>query len=592
MCNVNKIIKLEKIIYVYIKVNQIIKFNSLRIMVAIFALFILIHLHFADGCVQTIINNAFDDRDVLYMFNEYYNDDIIIQLRPYVVMNLSQTDKNVRFNISPKNVVVFTKDDQDFFEMFELYRNSSLWNVRCSPRKKYLIFFEAKSNVSKIFKYLQNLQVVQVYIFEKQENNSWNYYVLNRFCNINSSQHFFNCNNTKSNFYDYRDKIKNCSPTITYIKSGFSNTLLKPLEIFRKLFKVTTKLIIPSHNDENWFLAGVENVPRLEMYKHDVIIATPGRFLNSSRFFEFSDIILRDSYIWLLPLPNRIPSIKIFASVFENKVWITMLIVTVAVIIVLVVMSCLNHNHQQYKDKINLAMHVIVLSFGITGLTRLPTYRPMKILLIFYMLYALQISSFFQCHLSGFLIRPSYEEKLENVEKVSNSQLLPIVFSIGLRNVIRDYKSLNISGICDRVMLNFTNYENTKELLYKRKGITVCIPKSNLTDKDAIYTYNVPFQHFFTPEFAYLIKHGSYYLDYLNKAISIAHENGFSFKWFYANLNKKLLSAHNNDVVLSLNHLQAAFKIYLYGSIISLTIFFCELLFIKIKFYVEIRESI
>lgn len=101
--------------------------------------------------------------------------------------------------------------------------------------------------------------------------------------------------------------------------------LLEPLKLFGNKVKCTFEFV-----DDVYDLQGLygknTNSSLFEELKDmqpaDIIIATPVRFIEEYDYCKHTDIILYNTYFWVVPKPGLMLNIKVIASVFENETWI------------------------------------------------------------------------------------------------------------------------------------------------------------------------------------------------------------------------------------------------------------------------------
>lgn len=119
--------------------------------------------------------------------------------------------------------------------------------------------------------------------------------------------------------------------------------------------------------------------------------------------------------------------------------------------------------------------------------------------------------------------------------------------------------------------------ETTKRLIYNGTKIAYGTTFSKLIKPDYVFAYNVKFD-LFNCQMGYLLRQGLYFLDYINKIITVTYESGLICKWFKLDVENKYESSNKDLVVLSQRHLEGSFLIYLCGCGIAKLIFIVEVL--------------
>lgn len=524
-------------------------------------------------CINTILNEVFGNRDVTYLFNNNF-DGIVYSQNPHL---LHDVNYNVSQGIVTENVVIFAKNDSDFKRTFIKYRNSTLWNISKGPRKTYVVFLD-KGNVSSIFEYLLNIRVVFVYVFYKNET-VWRYYHLNKFCEKEYVTYDFNCNRPKFNAITSKSLI-DCPLNFVHIAKIFTPILKKPFYLFKEKFRAKLNIYNASESDENAFLLGHETLSKTKLMVYDGIICSPGRFNDALKYFDLSHIVLRDISIWLLLLPKPISSIKVLFLVFDWNVSLLILCFIILVIFISIVITYVG-NVIEYRDKVRLITHMIMISFGMTGLRKMPFSVSLKILFMSYIFYSFQISSFYQCNLNGLLIAPPYEQKIKSTDELVNSSIQPVTSSLGTISYLQSMTEPVYVKLNKLLILN-KNSTIVKEMFYNKSNVAICVQSSLMVKKDYLLGYTVPFD-LFKNEQCYLLKLGTYFLNYLDEIITITIENGFMLKWFRETKEEKQKSNYKKFIALSMENLKGAFAIVSSGWIIAIIIFIAEITFKKIK---------
>lgn len=537
------------------------------------------------NCMPKILRNLYNDiESLLIVINDDKNGLINDYETPYYLINFEKRYSHI-FSV-PKHLMFSAKTSRAFFEMFDKFVSSSLWDNSNAPRSKYVIFLETpNSNVTEIFVYLNKYKIVLVQIYENVNETLWKRYNKNNFCKAEYVIKYLDCGSemSKINWLEVPPNgIKHCNFSVAYASQSFTkifwiyndNTrgiILKPFELFAAKYKVNVEYYLLSSKEQYNFQIGSEMWRGNEMLNKDALAVSPLRSIYQTYMLDQSDIISRDDFIWLIPPPREKSKFHVIVSVYKWQVWMGLCFITILTALTFWVIV------RPDNTLSNSIIHIVMISFGTTGLSRMPKSKRLRLLVMFYIVYSFQTSNFFQCNLSGILTSPSYEERIEDVAQLSRTQLQPIVFADGAVSLMRKSSNPYI-----KQMSYYTKTSNEKEInyyinmLHLYRNVTLLIHPSKLKAIDIQLNDNIPKADFFKPELCYVMKQGSFYFNYINDIIMTLHENGFLIKWTYWNIPITPIKNIRHLRILSLRHLQFAFVVQIVGYVLAFVIFILE----------------
>lgn len=297
----------------------------------------------------------------------------------------------------------------------------------------------------------------------------------------------------------------------------------------------------------------------------------------------------RDDICFLVPRQGPASNLANIFGPFCSYTWIAIVVALPCYVLVYYSLNI------QEKDKRSLEFHFFQF-FGY--MLQQPTVfltqsKRQKILIVFWLMSTLLLSSMYQCKLSGPLIIPKDQPEINSIKELSQSNLKILSFARYNRQIIEFFSDPKYKGrykplfklLKNCSISQFDEYIEKLDRSYgfaNKHHINMHLRRVNTLGSTVFYH---PIEQCPVPYLGvYGIRYGSPYKDIIDFIIHQAQETGLIEKWERINqLNDKKSQAklHNGhgNVAFNLNHLQTAFYIYLIGCATAIGAFFSEIMY-------------
>lgn len=356
------------------------------------------------------------------------------------------------------------------------------------------------------------------------------------------------------------------------------------------------------------------------------VTVTPDR----SMHFAFAITYYMEDMLWVVPSAELIPPWASIITIFEWPTWITLfcLVILMGSLTFVYANLCYSSEHN-YLHSFSAAIVVSIQIFFTTVVATQPKSNPVRWLFICYAMFMIIVGSLYQSSLVNVLTHPRYEHQIDSEDEVFDS-------GIGIGG-LESRKNIFDNSLSDRDTRIYNNYEiyateNDTEyqwlLTVAKDRDTITIlgehyaqyyidkkdrriveqngrPKVHLVKNDVLYTEQVsivfPQTFFLTADF--------------NEIITLLFESGLVQKWRiqYSSFNeekvkKVAITKETNDgqnetiiegsgdydeedeennesstVVITLDHLQGAFAVFMIGNLAGAIAFTCENIYFRIR---------
>ncbi|KAJ9580347.1 hypothetical protein L9F63_003982 [Diploptera punctata] len=320
-------------------------------------------------------------------------------------------------------------------------------------------------------------------------------------------------------------------------------------------------------------------------------IVTPLDIMIDLSFSIFSDTIQ-----FIVPCPKQLAKTHKVLTLFSLSTWISMGIV-------FTIVSCLFWILSKYPSRRNdfTGFNLLAQSFSaawvvLLGISvpQMPLSIGTRSLFIIYVWYCFAINTVFQAYFTTYLVEPGYEARLENIDDVMRAGLKFRSYKLLETDTIFD---LNVVRNFDRIhCINF--YECILDVILKGNGFSIVLSrfpsylarKSGISDESTVVCLLEP--SLITVLVGAGLPKGSPLLDTLNKHIIRYTQGGFLVNYwertnYEINLRANKTEESSEYVVFTLNHLAPAFILMLFGYILSVILFLCELIQFKLKKHIN-----
>ncbi|GJQ87226.1 hypothetical protein Trydic_g8455 [Trypoxylus dichotomus] len=424
-------------------------------------------------------------------------------------------------------------------------------------------------------------------------------YTWNPYSTKNSCGRYFNLEKV--------DRIRNkkiptstsgCSLRVTWLQAypfvGNTSQAKDPgllINLFNT-FEYISKVNIDYHFDPEFQSEFVNNGSVFKATKYliddrtDVLIGQ--LFMNSTDGIEFGPMFFQDKSVFIIPKPPPTRIYRRLLKAFDFKVWI----IYISLFMFVSLTYCMFL--KWYGSTLEIG-HVLLDNFSLSiggGMRRLPSRIGLRMLLLFYCLYIININDVYIAKLSGMLTVPTQGIQLVDTESLYYNHIFFNMSWYSERCTALYHKLNNKDFQGNIYILNQTDADILRDV----SDIT---NKAVLTFSTimAIYRYNIPFHGIIFSNLDRVTLSLSYFLranNVLNPVVRYWSkemvEKGFVRKWWedilLHNINYTLLregiAEKENYVVLSLRHYEEAFLMLLHGYTFATVVLLIEFVWVRI----------
>ncbi|KAF5307425.1 hypothetical protein FQR65_LT06939 [Abscondita terminalis] len=303
----------------------------------------------------------------------------------------------------------------------------------------------------------------------------------------------------------------------------------------------------------------------------------------------FSSTFFSDTMVWIVPFPQRIPTMKILQVVFKTTVWIC--------ILVAFVLSSLTWWLVQRRTSSIVQAFMNVFSLTLFGLTnKIESFWSMRCLFLAYVVYSIHIQTGFTSKLIQTLTIPQYEPRIETLTELADSDIVIYVKqniydhffdheepNNALYNKIKEKLNVTSASVFSDIATDYNTFTKSAVLLTRNELeiLSKVFQKDFCTIHDPLFLPNL--------DNVFVGNEGSYMFKTLDGFISLLKESGILNHFlqgveYYVPL--KPLRKSEEKPALSLQHLYFVFVFWSAGLILSWLMWIFELIYFRrrIKF--------
>lgn len=300
--------------------------------------------------------------------------------------------------------------------------------------------------------------------------------------------------------------------------------------------------------------------------------------------YEVTNYFLKDEMMWVVPKSPKVPGYKIIPRLFNSTLWTAILVTFSTAVIFLWVAARFISSQTTFRSLERCFFTILVFTLD-SGANILPDNTAMRMIVIFYLLYNIQISTVFHGKLMSKLTDPGNEPSIETIEDFSNLDFPVIVPNVTKETMIKRanrsvYKKLHNKII---VAEPYNMVKSVLDVAYHRNVSTFSskflVDKMHPEVKRLVDIMNhdtgiLPLECIVT------MRKGHYFYDTFNAVIGRIIESGFQVKMQSDFTEKKFMEQNgiddDLDVVLTLTHLYSVFLLWGIGLVISIIVFVAE----------------
>jgi hypothetical protein len=304
-----------------------------------------------------------------------------------------------------------------------------------------------------------------------------------------------------------------------------------------------------------------------------------------------------DSVAGIIPCPGRVPKADMIMNVYATSVWIAL---ALAFILTAIAFWCTaNFRYGPYMESYNFRLlsscfnSAWAIFMGVS-VSEMPRTSKLRILFLLYVCYCFAISTVFQAFFTSFLVESGYEEGFHSLEELFKSDLF-YGYNTALEFLFSQFDFLDsrlfsipriecndIAKCAERVI-----FERDMATIYSKLCVHYIGIKSGVNENSRMICF-LEYPSVSGSGAAYLPK-GSLFLDRINSVLRRYLEAGLMNRyWSLLTWGEGLKSSKKFDnsqdfVPFSVSHLTPAFKVVIFGHVLSLILFLAELSVNRIK---------
>ncbi|KAJ9580368.1 hypothetical protein L9F63_004003 [Diploptera punctata] len=326
----------------------------------------------------------------------------------------------------------------------------------------------------------------------------------------------------------------------------------------------------------------------------DIMTGSYPHALATAAYADMPVAMFIDTFKYIAPCPRPMTKIQKIMTLFSLATWISIAFVLIFVSFLFWLMSNIPLRKNNFTGFDLLAQcfsatWAVLLGFSVP---KIPISLSIRCLFIIYVWYCFAISTVFQAFFTSYLVEAGYEIQLKTLDEVMRAGLF-----FGSYELMEFAKTVLPTYEVDE--FKYILYDNIEEcvrsVMFERNTFTI-VPTylasyvaslSGVTDESKVVCYlNDPIM---TLPLGAILRKASPLLDLLNAHIRHSLEGGLlQVYWSKIKHDVKLKADQMDEVseyvVFNLNHLLPIFIVLLFGYILSVTVFFIELL-------IKLRES-
>ena len=302
--------------------------------------------------------------------------------------------------------------------------------------------------------------------------------------------------------------------------------------------------------------------------------------LDDSLVVEGTVSYFTEEFTFFIPRAGMYPRYLSMTRVFASDVWllIFMLMFLAAITFRLVAVGQTTVECDTYKDFSNCLLSAWSLLPGV-GVHKMPLSQPLRVLFFLWLVHCLAINTVFQTYVTTYIVDPGHRYQIDSIDEIMESGLkvyaTDFLFELLGNDLLKHPKPWCKCGNAHQCLTTVSASPGVVMLA----GKVVAEYKSQ--ELNCTFKYHKSSSDLICFHIVMVLKKGSPYLERINSAIRRLIEGGYPGK-FFKDVTKekglKCLSELDQYVPMSLDQLQSAFVVMLVGLLLSLLLFFGELM--------------
>jgi hypothetical protein len=358
------------------------------------------------------------------------------------------------------------------------------------------------------------------------------------------------------------------------------------MDLFRYVTEaMNASVVLPPRREyktESKMMNGVWTGPTGDLVynRSDVALGAWCFTLEDSLILDSTNSYFSEHFTFFIPRAELYPRFLSVSRVFVLKVWLLIFIVMLltAVLLHRVALEQFPKERKSYKHVTKCLLNVWSAILGV-GIQKMPRSNPVRGIFFLWLVFCLAINTVFQTYITSYLVDPGYMYQIDSVDEVIESGLelyvIDFIYDLISDNLLRQVKSWRTCGTAEYCLMTAGRLSGIIML----SGKVFVEYKTN--QEHGMMTYHESSTDLFHFHVVMAVRKGSPYLDRMNIIIRRLVEGGFVVKFFKDIIEKdnmKSLSGLDQYTSISVYHLQSAFVAMFVGMLLSLFLFFHELI--------------
>ncbi|KAF5285376.1 hypothetical protein FQR65_LT13266 [Abscondita terminalis] len=408
-----------------------------------------------DECVHRVIENLFAEEDSLAILsseNDGYDLYTITNIR--LAMFLDNDYFDSKFIYLKMGFVFYANDLEDVTRKIDVSITVLRHHRNSNSNIKFFIITSCQ-DISNFFLKFWKHQIMHVVVLVyslNKNDSSLRLYTANPQAIPNSCGEAVNLveeQNCKSEitftFPTVMRKLTNCTFVVF---AEYQITHEKQLGYVKAQYFIK---LIASHLNSNVEHLNFSVWNRPEQNSNFVIRITFWRYAVTDRT---SPVIYSEPVFWLVPKPKKMTPLKVITVIFQKILWCTILLSFL--ITTFAWWLILKLKREGTDCKYGLAF-ILLNVWGATlfgSINPFPSFRPLRFLLIYYIIYCIHIQTLFTSKLLESLTVPMYERGIRNLEDLAKSNLSIVASDIHYNTVFlrESVNDINLYGKISRLV--------------------------------------------------------------------------------------------------------------------------------------------
>lgn len=540
-------------------------------------------------CQKNLIKSIFtNSSNLLYLTDNYCNTNLIIEDAPHLILSTSGIYRTFR---KQYNYILCTDNYDTLIQQIDKLRSSNVWDGRFGPQRKFLIFVSSDEDIDDIFDYLKRIFVIRVIVVKMNEGFTFTIYKNVNICNEVSYEIIYgDCSNGIAviDFLVTQDDLKGCTLRVValpfvlhknyagYAQNGTIGLLIRPVLLLKRLYNLNVTIIIPNEAKQAEYITSSE----MKIIENgDLVVVAPYRHFDIMKYLHFSNTVYYENIYWLVRKPRQFTNPETLIYIFKFRIWTCYC----ASFIIGVILD-------QYFEKLHAPNNKPTITKSILFYTKIafgnsvkfPKYFVKRLFLITYLFLSTNIFLMFQSKLNAVLTVPYYVKPINNVETLFQTSYKLMMSNLS-RNLYGQVRHPLAKKIVERAQLVPKDYKNLSdaEIVLTHKNIAVVSRRLKSSYAEFIRVHKFVDDVGFKMDMSYALQNGSYYLPYVNNVIKIVRESGLFAKWVNDIAYNATPSASVKIIALNITHFYGAFGCLIIGIVVSMVVFFGEIMLYK-----------